>query len=392
MPYGVYKIENKFCVYKKSEKGNKKIGESLGCHDNRQSANSQLKALYSMERAIFRAEGYKPTEGMKIAAKRALEWRREFGRGGTAVGIARARDIVNNKNLSPSTVKRMFSFFSRHEVDKQASGFSAGEEGYPSNGRIAWDLWGGDSGFSWSRQISQSLKNKERNFFIVETSYILRDYNLNEIISQLETFLNESSLDEPKLMDFVYSEEEENYYFIVANEGSLYKIYYSIEDERFYFSVPESIDFRINKVVRENNKLLFYGIAGAATLNRMGEIDTIELYDNLVKRFKKGKEVNFYHTKHEKFILGEVLALERYKEFLVVVGEIDCTTPLGQYAERAIESNEWGFSIEFYPLKYETERIAGTQILKFIDGIFDGIAILLSKDAASYKTKLKGTN
>jgi HK97 family phage major capsid protein len=45
----------------------------------------------------------------------------------------------------------MFSFFSRHEVDKQAEGFSPGEEGYPSAGRIAWALWGGDAGFSWSR-------------------------------------------------------------------------------------------------------------------------------------------------------------------------------------------------------------------------------------------------
>ena len=44
----------------------------------------------------------------------------------------------------------MYSFFSRHEVDKEAEGFSAGEDGYPSPGRVAWDLWGGDAGFSWA--------------------------------------------------------------------------------------------------------------------------------------------------------------------------------------------------------------------------------------------------
>ena len=69
------------------------------------------------------------------------------------VGVARARDIVNGRELSPSTVKRMFSFFSRHEVDKQGEGFSPGEDGYPSNGRIAWALWGGDAGFAWSRKL-----------------------------------------------------------------------------------------------------------------------------------------------------------------------------------------------------------------------------------------------
>jgi HK97 family phage prohead protease len=44
----------------------------------------------------------------------------------------------------------MVSYFARHEVDKQAEGFRQGEEGYPSNGRIAWALWGGDSGKTWA--------------------------------------------------------------------------------------------------------------------------------------------------------------------------------------------------------------------------------------------------
>ena len=105
---------------------------------------------------------YKPTDGMKSEAERGLEWRREFGRGGTEVGIARARDIVNGKNLSEDTVKRMYSFFSRHEVDKKAEGFRPGEEGYPSNGRIAHALWGGDAGFSWSKKIAERL-DKERS-------------------------------------------------------------------------------------------------------------------------------------------------------------------------------------------------------------------------------------
>ena len=104
---------------------------------------------------------YKPTKGMVEQAQQGLDLRREHGRGGTQVGISRARDIVNGKNLSESTVKRMFSFFSRHEVDKEAEGFSLGEDGYPSNGVIAWKLWGGDAGFSWSRAIVERLKKEE---------------------------------------------------------------------------------------------------------------------------------------------------------------------------------------------------------------------------------------
>ena len=104
----------------------------------------------------------KPTDGMVSEAKKGLEWRKEYGRGGTEVGVARARDIQNRKELSFNTVKRMYSFFSRHEVDKKAEGFSLGEKGYPSAGRIAWALWGGDAGFSWSRKIAGQLDD-DRN-------------------------------------------------------------------------------------------------------------------------------------------------------------------------------------------------------------------------------------
>jgi len=108
---------------------------------------------------------YKPTEGMKEEAQRGLDWRREYGRGGTEVGIARARDIVNGKNLSESTVKRMYSFFRRHEVDHEAEGFRPNEDGYPSNGRIAHALWGGTPADTWSTAIVERLKkeDEERN-------------------------------------------------------------------------------------------------------------------------------------------------------------------------------------------------------------------------------------
>jgi len=101
----------------------------------------------------------KPSDGMVEEAKRGLAWRDEHGRGGTAVGVARARDIANRKSLSPETVSRMVSFFSRHEGNKKADGFSPGEDGFPSNGRIAWALWGGDAGMTWARSKFEQLKN-----------------------------------------------------------------------------------------------------------------------------------------------------------------------------------------------------------------------------------------
>ncbi len=98
-----------------------------------------------------------PTNAMAEEAQRGLDWRAEFGRGGTSVGVARARQLVNKQELSARTVRRMHSYFSRHEVDKEGEGFSPGEDGYPSAGRIAWALWGGDVGQSWARGKDRQL-------------------------------------------------------------------------------------------------------------------------------------------------------------------------------------------------------------------------------------------
>ena len=68
--------------------------------------------------------------------------------------------LARRENLSLDTVKRMYSYFSRHEVDKKGKGFNSGEEGFPSKGRVMWEAWGGDSGYSWSRAIVERESKK----------------------------------------------------------------------------------------------------------------------------------------------------------------------------------------------------------------------------------------
>ena len=114
---------------------------------------------------------FTPPEAARKAARTGLEQRRKYGRGGTAVGVARARDIANGKSLSPSTIRRMHSFFSRHEVDKKGKGWNPGSEGYPSNGRIAWNLWGSDAGWSFAKRVISQLesqKNRSETMSMVE--------------------------------------------------------------------------------------------------------------------------------------------------------------------------------------------------------------------------------
>lgn len=100
---------------------------------------------------------FTPPAGVREEAQKGLDWRKEFGRGGTAVGIARARDLSNGTTISPETARRMKAYFDRHEVDKQGTGWSPGDDGFPSNGRIAWALWGSDPGWAWSRKLVEQM-------------------------------------------------------------------------------------------------------------------------------------------------------------------------------------------------------------------------------------------
>ena len=130
-------------------------------------------------------EGYKPTAGMTSAAKRAIRWK-EQGKAkgaGTAVGWTRAGQLARGENLSLSTVKRMYSFFSRHEVDKKGKDFY--NTSNPSNGRIMWDAWGGDAGFSWSRKIVEREKNMKKSWTQEEIFEEIKD-TLDNVINPID--------------------------------------------------------------------------------------------------------------------------------------------------------------------------------------------------------------
>ena len=105
-----------------------------------------------------------PTGGMREEAERYRAWKADGEQGGTEVAATRASQILSGDELSPDTVITMAAWFARHEVDKQGQGFSQGEDGYPSPGRVAWAAWGGDPGQSWSdRKAAQIKAAEDRN-------------------------------------------------------------------------------------------------------------------------------------------------------------------------------------------------------------------------------------
>jgi hypothetical protein len=131
-------------------------------------------------------EGYKPTSGMQSAARRAIKLK-EDGKAkgaGTAVGWTRAGQLARGETLSLSTVKRMYSFFSRHEVDKKGKDWDNAEN--PSNGKIMWLAWGGDAGFSWSRKIVEREKKMKKSLEAQEVIEEIKDM-LDDAVNPIDT-------------------------------------------------------------------------------------------------------------------------------------------------------------------------------------------------------------
>jgi hypothetical protein len=98
---------------------------------------------------------------VRSAARRGLELRKKYGKGGLTTqeagkqgigsGVARASDLASGSALSYATIKRMSAFFSRHEKNK-----SGGED---DAGYIAWLLWGGDAGRAWANRIIKMVES-----------------------------------------------------------------------------------------------------------------------------------------------------------------------------------------------------------------------------------------
>ena len=130
-------------------------------------------SVSSLDISVFSANDrlYTIPKAAQAEAKRALEWRKKNKRGGTPVGLNTARTLAKGGQIGIRKVRHIAKYFPRHEVDKKAKGYRPGEDGYPSNGRIAWALWGGDSARAWASQIVEREDKQKRNASAITASY-----------------------------------------------------------------------------------------------------------------------------------------------------------------------------------------------------------------------------
>ena len=93
-------------------------------------------------------------DGVKGNARAALKYANDNGWGscGTPVGKQRANQLAKGEPISVDTIKRMYSFLSRHEGDLETSKSFTDGCGY-----LMYMAWGGKSGLGWSRNKLREL-------------------------------------------------------------------------------------------------------------------------------------------------------------------------------------------------------------------------------------------
>jgi len=117
-----------------------------------------------LKKGIYDDLNFSIPKGVKTQAEQGLALRKKFGRGGTSVGLATARYLVSNTKASPEKVRHIARYFPRHEGDLTSQAhrdYIAGRTDRATNGWIAWKLWGGNSGRSWSNKLVRAMNKRD---------------------------------------------------------------------------------------------------------------------------------------------------------------------------------------------------------------------------------------
>ena len=140
---------------------------------------------------------YTIPDGVKSEAIKALKWHKEHHRGGTPVGLNTARTLAKGGQIGLAKVRHIAKYFPRHEVDKKGKGWDLGEDNFPSNGRIAWALWGGDAAWRWASAIVEREKRAMTSTGYTDPEYEdhLDSYYEDDYESDINAFKEAHNLD-----------------------------------------------------------------------------------------------------------------------------------------------------------------------------------------------------
>lgn len=188
---------------------------------------------------------------------------------------------------------------------------------------------------------------------------------------------------------------------IVIRDGDIYRLDIIVSNSDIFISDIKKLEFEedtaeIGRSVvfrQADGSFRWLAIASTSALNRVGEIDSRELFDSFINYANATKDfpiLNFYHQGKESR-LGVADYLARDEHTYIASGVFD-DNEFGRGAAIGMMANPdyWGNSIEFKPVSGEMlrliERGVAVTIPVFTKGINTAISVLPEKDAAALFT------
>jgi len=236
------------------------------------------------------------------------------------------------------------------------------------------------------------ILNKIKNFFT-------RDLSESEVYYKLFYYLEENQeYSYPYPLNIYFGDS--SHYMIFSDNGKLYKLPFSVSGSQIsignIIEVDVSHEFtevqsRMLLREKENGDYTFVSFSASSILNRSGEIDTTELFDNFEKHFDVSEKpfVTIRHIHEDNFKFGHVDEVYRYGNLLVTIGTLYADKLLTRQTIKNLQDNpsEWGISIGFYSKKQETLKLNNISIPIHTDGSLFEISFLREKQAANYFTR-----
>lgn len=186
---------------------------------------------------------------------------------------------------------------------------------------------------------------------------------------------------------------------IVTKDGKLYQIPVTLDESSQEVTLGEWVQVvdefvpipRSLRVIRQaDGRARWVAVASTAVVNRVGEIDAMELFDDMIARAEKEGYpfLTFYHL-DETLKMGECDYLGRDGVVYIASGLFD-ETEIGRMAAEGVEADPdyWGISIGFMPTEAPemVEVMPGVKIPVYKRGIHKELSILPESQAAAWFT------
>lgn len=198
----------------------------------------------------------------------------------------------------------------------------------------------------------------------------------------------------------IYYDDDGALFLLCARAGKIYRMPITVEGETVSLGEPveipltgRAVQSRFSVVRDANAQLRWYAIAATSVLNRVGEIDSRELFDSFIAHAAETGEypiLSFYHLPEQiRFGIADTLA--RDENLYIASGTFDDNDMARAAAEglSADNASEWGTSIGFYVTSEPTLlRVGEVNIPVYTRGVNSEISIVLEREAAAHFTSI----